>query len=543
LKRGLTSEQQRLVGRILKLHRAGEPLNIHAVRRRHPDLLARVMAVEPYWGWRRALEAAGIAYGDFPEELTETVTCQLCGKVLSALNSHLPRKHGVSAEDYRDEFPDAEIVCERLRVMRSKKQLDAGEYALPHWERVWSFEYVLDRIARRWELGHPLTSVWTEAHDPNLMHQAFIKGKSWEECLLAAGVDPETTRLIRILRDASDGWLIGQLKKRHAADVPLSETHVRRVQPSFHAEVAGRFGTWSKGLARAGIRPADAATVPDPARLTQMMGAARAVAALPDERRCSELRAFQARWETFALASLGSWRRVAEDAGVPVDRLHRSHMEHVYQSPRALLDEIKRRYRAGIPFHKSAVDNGPDGVRDYAINDAACRFFGTYRKAILAAAKAEGDPGLRQAGIRPLRLTYADENAVVAEISRRAREGLTLFVNDLVKEDNALYRASRRYFPDWRAAIRAAGLSPDELGLGHEQRRGVRPRYPDAKSVLAEIRRRSKLGLPVNAHAVAAAGPEPDGPLLVFARRHFQKWENALRAAGIDPASVVSRSS
>src|SRR5580765_6018138 len=145
-KQALTAGQRRRADRIASLHRREEPLNVSAVKRHHPKLLAAVYAVEPFWGWRRALEAAGIAYDDIRIELTDHVVCLVCGARFRNQSTHLARKHGVDAAAYRVEYPDAELVCEAWRVMRASDQLEGGEFALPHWEPIWSREYVLDRI-------------------------------------------------------------------------------------------------------------------------------------------------------------------------------------------------------------------------------------------------------------------------------------------------------------------------------------------------------------------------------------------------------------
>src|SRR5262245_42810745 len=108
----LTAEQRRLADRIADLYLRDEPLNIPAVKRRHPKLLAAVYAVEPFWGWRRSLEAAGLSYDDIRMELTDHVVCLVCGTKFRNLSTHLTRKHEIDAVAYRAEYPDAELVCE-----------------------------------------------------------------------------------------------------------------------------------------------------------------------------------------------------------------------------------------------------------------------------------------------------------------------------------------------------------------------------------------------------------------------------------------------
>lgn len=138
-----TREQQTLTRRIAALHAKGEHLNLFAVRRRHPDLLDAVLALRPYWGWKKAIEAAGLDYASLRTELLDTVPCLLCGQDLGQLAKHLASEHGTTSEGYRDAFPGAELVSETKRRMRYPESQDEGAFPLPHWEPVWSREYVL----------------------------------------------------------------------------------------------------------------------------------------------------------------------------------------------------------------------------------------------------------------------------------------------------------------------------------------------------------------------------------------------------------------
>ena len=55
----LTTLQRKLTSQIRRLFARGEPLNICAVKRNHPELVKAVYEIKPFWGWKRALEAAG----------------------------------------------------------------------------------------------------------------------------------------------------------------------------------------------------------------------------------------------------------------------------------------------------------------------------------------------------------------------------------------------------------------------------------------------------------------------------------------------------
>ena len=97
-------------------HEAGRALNIHAVKRRRPDLLARAYSVRPFWGWWQAVTDAGLNYEDLKVELEEKVACRICGYEGLQLNTHLAARHGMKTTDYRAQFPGTEISSELRRA-------------------------------------------------------------------------------------------------------------------------------------------------------------------------------------------------------------------------------------------------------------------------------------------------------------------------------------------------------------------------------------------------------------------------------------------
>lgn len=145
------TQKRRIIRQLQKLHAQGQPLNITAVKRSHPDLIAKAFDIQPFWGWKRALEDAGIDYTDIKVELQDYVICQLCGKQAKILTGHLKSRHNICGADYHREYPGAELVSEVLRakLMRGTPRCRKAPSmpCPPHWEPLWSPEYVLDRTA------------------------------------------------------------------------------------------------------------------------------------------------------------------------------------------------------------------------------------------------------------------------------------------------------------------------------------------------------------------------------------------------------------
>ncbi|MBI3987592.1 MAG: hypothetical protein HY343_11760, partial [Lentisphaerae bacterium] len=185
-----TPQQCRLIRTLRRLHAAGEPLNIVAVKRRHPDLLKAVMAVTPYWGWKRALEDAGIEYARIKVELLDGIECALCGKWWRQLPYHLIGTHEVQPDEYLMDYPESDLVCEELRAKRIKKEAAL----IPHWEPIWSREYALDRLAEYRRRGIPIHLRVRAAPDNNLLQALDRHCGGLRKALKAIGVDRDELR-------------------------------------------------------------------------------------------------------------------------------------------------------------------------------------------------------------------------------------------------------------------------------------------------------------------------------------------------------------
>lgn len=106
-------------------------------------------------------------------------------------------------------------------------------------------------------------------------------------------------------------------------------------------------------------------------------------------------------------------------------------------------------------------------------------------------------------------------------------------------------RAGFSIFGSWSSALQAAGLDPAEVTL----------RYWTEQKTLRSIRMLHKHDVPLNVYALAnnrsqkmnsilyeTTGHRTTGKNLYWAgKKNFGSWDNALRAAGIDPATVRRR--
>ncbi len=259
-----------VIREIRQLHARREPLNISAVKRNHPDLIERVYAVRPFWGWKRALEDAGLDYSKINSELLDYIDCKICGKDLGALSYHLVSQHQITPEEYRQEYPGAAIVCETIRAAISRRK-QRHRPVLQRWEDIWSPEYVLDRMAELHRRKFPLNFDWSKEHESALADKAIRDFGSWDEALRRIGLDPARIRLFRPTwrgkspwRHANKAAVIAELCRREKAKKAVSWKKIVREQfgPAFLLRATKLFGTWGAALDAAGLDPAGGAKSP-----------------------------------------------------------------------------------------------------------------------------------------------------------------------------------------------------------------------------------------------------------------------------------------
>ncbi len=177
-----------------------------------------------------------------------------------------------------------------------------------------------------------------------------------------------------------------------------------------------------------------------------------------------------------------------------------------------ILRTIHELHRRGVALNYASAIQA-----DYGVVQMAAKLLGSW------------DQALRTAGYDPAQIRHArrpwTRDEVLDLIRRRAAAGLPIASYSV--EPHSVEVASRRIFGSWRAALREAGFS------------SALRRWPvwTKVSVVEGILLRQQAGAPL----YCAAAANEASHLYDAARRLFGKWEHALAAAGIDPATVRRR--
>lgn len=118
---------------------------------------------------------------------------------------------------------------------------------------------------------------------------------------------------------------------------------------------------------------------------------------------------------------------------------------------------------------------------------------------------------------------------VINRIQAAAAEGQDLSYAQARKRDSALVRAAEREFGAWGAAVEAAGFDYDAI---RRYRRWTRER------VITRIRELHAQGADLSWYMVMTRVDPPLAAAALHAGR-FSSWNEALRAAGLDPRKIA----
>lgn len=244
----LTEQQKRIVDQIKALHRARVPLNLSAVKRLQPKLLQQVMTLKHFRGWRKAIEAAGLSYDKIRTELLDHCVCAMCGEEMLVLTTHLWAKHGLTEAQYCRKFPYESTMADQMRAEKT-----ASLRRPPHWEPVWSREYLIDYLIYKHERGENL-SPWAIYRTEPAVHANTKKYfGSYRAGIEAAGIDYREVRLIDLTEQWTPAKVLERIRKLHRHRPLTSTGDIRRRDSRLYDRCHHYFGGVVSAIEAAGI--------------------------------------------------------------------------------------------------------------------------------------------------------------------------------------------------------------------------------------------------------------------------------------------------
>jgi len=288
--------------------------------------------------------------------------------------------------------------------------------------------------------------------------------------------------------------IIRNILRREAAGLPLTPARGKGVEPALYAAGARIFGSWPNAVRAAGIAP-DKAREHErwlPSRILRL------IRVLARRRRPLRPGETQQRFGSVVQAArryFGSWTKAVVAAGVNPKKLKRVQPWTKERIIEAILTRV---------LNSQPVYSRPASPRNLA--DAAAKAFGSWGAALVAAGldpnrylcrrpiaglNAESDQSIRPQALRQPSnegtghetrsaataaspATPASEQlhrrgeswtneAIRHSILSRLHEHQRLNGTAVYLEDRRLYRAAARRYGNWRKALLAAGLNPEEF--------------------------------------------------------------------------------
>jgi len=184
-----------------------------------------------------------------------------------------------------------------------------------------------------------------------------------------------------------------------------------------------------------------------------------------------------------------------------------------------VLEALRRLHRSGADLSYNRLAS-----KAQSLVSAAAYHFGSYRKAVEKA-------GIDYAEI--VRRPRWSKARIIQLIKQAKRSGEDLNWSAVTRRRDEMGKAAfaslqPRLFGRWDRALVAAGLDPDQIS---------RYRRWDRKSIVAELKRRLRDRKPLNSGAIQRQDPGAHAAAI----RHFGTYDQAVKAAGIDPSKVRHR--
>ena len=536
-----TATQRQILQAIRQRYVARQPLNLTAVKRDDPDLVRQVYSQRPYWGWKAALADAGLSYENIRIEILQYVICQLCGKRYCVLARHLRTMHEIEPREYVEEYPGAALVSEQFRVnqMRSRKKNDCPDW-LPHWEPVYSAEYLLDRLHEYAERGYYVNYDNFQQFDSplpsTLLH--YAKLDNWDDAIRAIDLDPLDYRGFTrdddyVLADFQ-AWLADRERQQKSClyqDVAAERNEFQR-RPTIVVWAIRRYGNWAAALKAAGVdrslpiyghRYGFSTAADVIARIKQLRQegvplSRKSIAVLPDGLSLAKA----------AVRDFGTWEAALDAAKVPKKERRR----HVwFETSTEVLEGIRIRIEHDWSLQPYEMFFGCRS--DSILFKQAFRFWDSWADAVEAA----GGNAVQMVAAKDT--PFGTKAKVVAELKRRRKQGKLLARRELTDSsiDKQLYLMASGLYGKWQNAVRAAGVNPREYHQWNLESPG---KYKSGAAVLKAIRQRHRQKLPLHTRGITD-GDAVDTPLLLAGRKYFGSWSAAIKAANIDYSQIVRK--
>jgi superfamily II DNA or RNA helicase len=481
-----------VIAAIKERNRKSKKLNAGAVAKDHGSLA--VVAVRLFGSWDEALKASGIDPESVRRRVTEYSKAAVIRVIRDRKRRSLKLNHGSA--------PTGLINAAKRNFGTWDRALRAAgiDPKAIRLKRKWSKSVVVEALHERQKNGARLDLAACQKDCPALVAAAYNYCGNWGTALRAAGIDPNGLK-------ASATWkqeILAFIHARKKKALKLNSWAVEKIAPKVINRARRIFGSWDQALQAAGLDP-------DEVRPRRRWTRQSALEAIRDRKRKGlALNVAAMLNEDLNLKNasswlFGSWNHALRAAGIDPNSVRVRRRDWTRQ---AVVTAIRERRRRRLPVNAAAVQKEAGGLADAVYN-----FFLTWSAALSAAGI---DP---QAARPPSWALKWTKSAIIKAIRERKRKQQRL---NHGAAPSGLAGAAIRVFGGWDGALSAAGIDPAKVRLARRWTKGM---------VIEAIRRRRSKGAGLN---FSSTPPDLTGG----ARKLFGSWDKALRAAGLRPEHI-----
>lgn len=509
---------RKVIDAIRELENADKALNAACMQKQRYALLRAARNL--FGSWDEALRAAGFD----PASIRRRRPAWTKSELIALLRSYAEAGRPLTLGGVRPESVRNAILRLFGSFEAALRKADVQHLAVR--PNRWSKAAIVERILALQEAGEGLNCQAVMKSNPRL-YKASHRFGGWSKVLAAAGIDPDTVRRWR--RPWTPDEILHELRRRAARDKPARCRSA--IRPSSFVRACTRvFGSLDEAANAAGIDPEKIGHRLHPPGRRRSITTGNNTAPSDDRpfgrRQClnraeiiksllrmeadglplnhSAVLKHDSHLHRSTLRVFGKWEKAMRAIGKDPAKIRR----HRKWSHQAIIRRIQTLDREGKPLNSSAVQR-----TEATLVSAADRWFGSWNEALWAAGF---DPS---AWLR--RVPDWTPERVIAAIQDSYRAGGR--VNHASFGRNSMARAACLMFGSWDAALRAAGFDPAEMRVYKA------PWTPE--SLVAELKRKAKVGEPLNARDVSPG-------LRKRGTAYFGSWDATLIAAGLDPRKV-----
>ena len=170
------------------------------------------------------------------------VCCRLCGRYFRAITwTHLRKEHGMSVDEYKEEFGMRFVYSDGLRSLSSRIRIR------------WTREVVIERLRQRHRQGKSLAYMKVAIENSSLAASATRLFGGYEGAVRAAGYDYRKLYPIPNQRKWTDDRILNTIRQYHRENRPLNPKEVMQYGGGLYSSATRYMGSWEAAVERAGI--------------------------------------------------------------------------------------------------------------------------------------------------------------------------------------------------------------------------------------------------------------------------------------------------